>query len=169
MRMSEHLVTLTVNGRTRTESVPARMTLADLLRERLDVTSPHLGCEHGVCGACTVLIDGRASRSCTTLAVQAEGAEVLTLEGLGGPDGLHPIQQAFTEHHAMQCGFCTPGFVMTLAEQFADGRCPPREEVLEAAGGCLCRCTGYVNIVKAIDALLGERGADDPGRERNGG
>jgi aerobic-type carbon monoxide dehydrogenase small subunit (CoxS/CutS family) len=158
---------VTVNGVARTETVPARMTLADLLRERLDVTSPHLGCEHGVCGACTILIDGRASRSCITLAVQADGADVQTLEGLSQGGRLHPIQEAFSEHHAMQCGFCTPGFVMTLAELFADGHRPERDEAMDAIGGCLCRCTGYVNIVKAVDALLDEHDSDGgPGLER---
>jgi aerobic carbon-monoxide dehydrogenase small subunit len=156
VRVTERVVTLVVNGEPRTLTVPVRMTLADALRERLDVTSPHLGCEHGVCGACTIMVDGHAVRSCITLAVQADGSEIRTLEGLAGGDGMHPIQQAFADHHAMQCGFCTPGFVMTLAELLENGGTPTRDEVLEAAGGILCRCTGYVNIVKAIDALLEE-------------
>lgn len=152
--MSEHTITLTVNRITHSLSVPARMTLADVLRERLNVTSPHLGCEHGVCGACTVLLDGSAVRSCITLAIQADGAEIRTLEGIASDPALRRIPEAFFEHHATQCGFCTPGFIVSLSELFAEGGRPTREQALEACAGCLCRCTGYVNIVHAVDALL---------------
>ena len=152
--MSEHPITLTVNGVTHSLNIPARMTLADVLRERLDVTSPHLGCEHGVCGACTILLNGSAVRSCITLAMQADGAEIRTVEGFVSDPGLRRIQEAFLEYHATQCGFCTPGFMASLAELFADGGRPTREQALEACAGCLCRCTGYINIVHAVDALL---------------
>ena len=148
--MSRHTITLTVNGALHTEDVDARLTLADLLRERLDLTATHLGCEHGVCGACTVLVDGRAARSCTTLAVQADGAAIRTLEGLAA-DGaeLHPVQQAFWEKHGMQCGFCTPGIVMSLVELLERDPQPSGEAITETLGGHLCRCTGYVKIREA--------------------
>jgi aerobic carbon-monoxide dehydrogenase small subunit len=148
--MSTHTITLTVNGAHHTEEVEARLTLADLLRERLDLTATHLGCEHGVCGACTVLVDGRAARSCTTLAVQADGAEIRTLEGLAA-DGaeLHPVQQAFWEKHGMQCGFCTPGIVMSLVELLERDPRPTEDAIAETLGGHLCRCTGYVKIREA--------------------
>ena len=163
-REHEWEITLLVNGETRSLSIPVRMTLADVLRERLDITSPHLGCEQGVCGACTVLIDGSAARSCITLAVQVDGAEIRTLEGLSAGGDLHPIQQAFTDNYAMQCGFCTPRFVMTLAGLLEDRTEPPtRDGALEAIGGCLCRCTGYVNIVKAVDELLGTEPGEGSG------
>jgi carbon-monoxide dehydrogenase small subunit len=163
--MTEREIRLTVNGVEHALTVPVRMTLADALRERLDVTTPHLGCEHGVCGACTVLVDGAAARSCITLAVQADGCQILTLEGVVADSELSPIADAFVDHHAMQCGFCTPGFVMSLAELFADGGQPTRDEALETAAGCLCRCTGYVNIVKAIDALVEERSTNAGGTD----
>jgi aerobic carbon-monoxide dehydrogenase small subunit len=148
--VSTHTITMTVNGVPHTVEVEARLTLADLLRERLDLTATHLGCEHGVCGACTVLVDGRASRSCTTLAVQADGAEVRTLEGLvADGDELHPVQQAFWEKHGLQCGFCTPGIVMSLVELLEREPQPSREAITEALGGHLCRCTGYVKIREA--------------------
>jgi aerobic carbon-monoxide dehydrogenase small subunit len=148
--MSTHAITVTVNGVTYTEEVEARLTLADLLRERLDLTATHLGCEHGVCGACTVLVDGRASRSCTTLAVQADGADIRTLEGLAGDDGeLHPVQRAFWEKHGMQCGFCTPGIVLSLVELLERDPRPSEEAIREMLNGHLCRCTGYVKIREA--------------------
>jgi len=148
--VSRHTITLTVNGALHTEEVEARLTLADLLRERLDLTATHLGCEHGVCGACTVLVDGRAARSCTTLAVQADGAAIRTLEGLAA-DGaeLHPVQQALWEKHGMQCGFCTPGIVMSLVELLERDPQPSGEAITETLGGHLCRCTGYVKIREA--------------------
>jgi carbon-monoxide dehydrogenase small subunit len=148
--VSSHTITVTVNGVARSEEVEARLTLADLLRERLDLTATHLGCEHGVCGACTVIVDGHAVRSCTTLAVQADGAEILTLEGVAA-DGeeLHPVQQAFWEKHGMQCGFCTPGIVMSLVELLQRDPDPSKEAIAEVLGGHLCRCTGYVKIREA--------------------
>ena len=153
--MSTHAITVTVNGVVHTEAVEARLTLADLLRERLDLTATHLGCEHGVCGACTVLVDGDASRSCTTLAVQADGAEIRTLEGLAADGGeLHPVQQAFWEKHGMQCGFCTPGIVMSLVELLERDPRPSEEAVADVLGGHLCRCTGYVKIREAVEEAV---------------
>jgi carbon-monoxide dehydrogenase small subunit len=142
-------ITLTVNGTERTDEVEPRRTLADFLREDLRLTGTHLGCEHGVCGACTVLLDGSSVRSCLLFAIQAAGAEVVTVEGLAG-DGLHPVQQAFWDEHALQCGFCTPGFLITAVELLRENRDPSEQEIREAIAGNLCRCTGYVNIVKAI-------------------
>jgi aerobic-type carbon monoxide dehydrogenase small subunit (CoxS/CutS family) len=153
--MSSHTITVTVNGVARTEEVEARLTLADLLRERLDLTATHLGCEHGVCGACTVIVGGHAVRSCTTLAVQADGAEILTLEGVAA-DGeeLHPVQKAFWEKHGMQCGFCTPGIVMSLVELLERDHDPSKEAIAEVLGGHLCRCTGYVKIREAAEEAV---------------
>ncbi len=149
--MSTHQITLTVNGAEHTEEVEARLVLADLLRERLNLTATHLGCEHGVCGACTVLIDGRAARACLTLAVQADGAEITTLEGIADPDGdLHPVQQGFWEKHGMQCGFCTPGIVLSIVELLERNQHPSDDEISEVLGGHLCRCTGYVKIREAV-------------------
>ena len=148
-------VRITVNGREHHAEVAPRLTLADFLREDLDLTATHLGCEHGVCGACTVLVDGASARACLTLAVQADGAEVRTLEGVTRPGGeLHPIQQAFWERHGMQCGFCTSGIVMTLVELLEQTPEPTREETMEALGGNLCRCTGYVKILEAVDEAV---------------
>jgi carbon-monoxide dehydrogenase small subunit len=153
--VSEHTITVTVNGDRHTEAVEARLTLADLLRERLDLTATHLGCEHGVCGACTVLVDGRASRSCTMLAVQADGAEIRTLEGLAADAAeLDPVQQAFWEKHGMQCGFCTPGIVMSLVELLERDPQPSEDAITETLGGHLCRCTGYVKIREAAEEAV---------------
>jgi aerobic-type carbon monoxide dehydrogenase small subunit (CoxS/CutS family) len=150
--LSDHRISLTVNGVAHEAEVPARLTLADFLRERLDVTSVHLGCEHGVCGACTVLVDGETARSCIMLAVQSDRADIRTLESLAGEDGaLHPIQQAFWDKHGMQCGFCTPGFVMTVVELLERHPQPSTEEIETWLGGNLCRCTGYVKIVEAVE------------------
>ncbi|MDQ7827729.1 MAG: (2Fe-2S)-binding protein [Armatimonadota bacterium] len=154
--VAEQRITLTVNGVARTLTVPVRRTLADALRDDLGLTGTHLGCEHGVCGACTVLLDGRAVRSCLLLAVQADGREVLTVEGLAQGDRLHPIQEAFWETHALQCGFCTPGFLMTVYAFLRETPHPTDEEIREALAGNLCRCTGYVNILKAV-RLAAER------------
>ena len=148
--MSTHMVSLTVNGRNVERSVEARLTLADFLRHELGLTGTHLGCEHGVCGACTVLIDRQTARSCLTFAVQANGREVTTVEGLAGRDGrLNVLQQAFVEHHGLQCGFCTPGMLMTLTELLHDNPDPSEAEVRDALTGNLCRCTGYAGIVAA--------------------
>ncbi len=147
-------ITLTVNGARHEVEMETRVTLADCLRHHLGLTGTHLGCEHGVCGACTVLVDGRSARSCLMLAVQADGAEIATIEGLVGPEGqLHPLQQAFHDNHGLQCGFCTPGILMTLAEFLEDNPDPSETEVRKALSGNLCRCTGYQGIVAAaLDA-----------------
>jgi carbon-monoxide dehydrogenase small subunit len=125
------------------------MTLADFLREELDLTGTHLGCEHGVCGACTLLFNGQAVRSCLMLAVQADGAELMTVEGLADGDQLHPLQQAFQDNHALQCGFCTPGFLMTLYAFLRDTPNPTEEQIREGMSGNICRCTGYLPIIAA--------------------
>jgi carbon-monoxide dehydrogenase small subunit len=141
---------LTINGTVYEHTVAVRMTLADFLREELNLTGTHLGCEHGVCGACTILYNGAAVRACLMLAVQADGAELMTVEGLAQGDTLHPLQQAFQEHHALQCGFCTPGFLMTAYALLQETPHPSRDEVREAIAGNICRCTGYAPIVQAI-------------------
>ena len=146
-------VTVTVNGDTVTRSVSPRMLLSDFIRHELGLTGTHVGCEHGVCGCCTVTIDGRAGRSCLTFAVQADGAAIRTIEGVAAPDGtLHPIQQAFMECHALQCGFCTPGFVMAILSYLEETPEPDlsEEAIRSVLAGNLCRCTGYRNIVAAF-------------------
>ena len=148
-------ITLTVNGKTyRDEEVEVRYHLADFLRQNLGLTGTHLGCEHGVCGACTILLDGRSARSCLMLAVQADGADILTIEGIArSEDELHPLQEAFRDNHGLQCGFCTPGMLTTLLEFLDDNPDPTEEEVRIAIAGNLCRCTGYQGIVAAaLDA-----------------
>jgi carbon-monoxide dehydrogenase small subunit len=147
-------ITVTVNGAAHTKEVPVRITLADFIRYELGLTGTHLGCEHGVCGACTILLDGRSARSCLMLAVQADGHEVLTVEGIApGPDTLHPLQEAFRDNHGLQCGFCTPGMLTTLLEFLRDNPDPTEQEVRVAISGNLCRCTGYQGIVlAALDA-----------------
>ena len=143
-------ISVTVNGARREAEVPVRLTLADFLRHTLELTGTHLGCEHGVCGACTVLLDGRAVRSCLLLAVQANGREITTIEGLAPQaGGLHPLQEAFRDHHGLQCGFCTPGMLTTLVEFLRENPDPTAEEVRVAIAGNLCRCTGYQGIVDA--------------------
>jgi carbon-monoxide dehydrogenase small subunit len=142
-------VELQVNGVQRTASVPARRLLSDFLRHDLGLTGTHVGCEHGVCGACTVIVDGRPMRSCLMLAVSARGHEITTVEGLGTPEDMHPVQQAFRECHGLQCGFCTPGFLTTVAAFIEENPSPTEEDAREAVSGNLCRCTGYQNIVKA--------------------
>jgi carbon-monoxide dehydrogenase small subunit len=144
-------ISLSVNGQAVHAEVEPRVTLADFLRDHLGLTGTKLGCEHGVCGACTVLVDGAAVRACLLLAVQAEGADVLTIEGLSR-DGLHPIQEAFWEHHGLQCGFCTPGMVMTTYAFLQERPNPSEDEIRDALAGNLCRCTGYQNIVTAVRA-----------------
>jgi carbon-monoxide dehydrogenase small subunit len=147
-------ITLTVNNKKYTETVPVRVTLADFLRHQLGLTGTHLGCEHGVCGACTILFDGHSARSCLMLAVQADGHEILTIEGIAPDDKtLHPLQEAFRDNHGLQCGFCTPGILTTLIELLRDNPSPTEQEVRIAISGNLCRCTGYQNIVvAALDA-----------------
>ena len=139
-----------VNGAEYERLVEPRLTLADFLREELGLTGTHLGCEHGVCGACTVLMNGASVRSCLTLAVQADGAELLTVEGLARGDQLHPLQEAFRTHHGLQCGFCTPGFLMVALEFLKSHPEPTADEILTAIGGNLCRCTGYQGIAAAV-------------------
>ncbi len=151
--MAEISIEVTVNGRRRRATVEPRLTLADFLRERCQLTGTHLGCEHGVCGACTVLLDGQAVRGCLVFAVQADGAEITTVEGIAEPDGtLSPVQQAFREHHGLQCGFCTPGFVTSVTAFLRDNPSPADEEIREALSGNLCRCTGYQGILAAVRA-----------------
>ncbi|HMG26351.1 MAG TPA: (2Fe-2S)-binding protein [Acidimicrobiia bacterium] len=159
--MGEVPVHLTVNGRRREETVEPRLTLADFLRDRCHLTGTHLGCEHGVCGACTVLVDGAAVRSCLMFAVQADGADVTTIEGVASPDGdLSTVQAAFRDCHGLQCGFCTPGFVMSVTAFLRDNPRPTDEQIREALSGTLCRCTGYQGILKAVRqaADAGQRG-----------
>jgi aerobic carbon-monoxide dehydrogenase small subunit len=161
---ADHEVVLTVNGVARATRVPARRLLSDLLRHDLRLTGTHVGCEHGVCGACTVLVDGEPVRSCLTFAVMVDGAEVTTVEGLAGADGeLGPVQRAFRECHGLQCGFCTPGFLLLTTELLARSPAPTEAEIADALGGNLCRCTGYVNIVRSVRraAELTSRGAEE--------
>lgn len=147
---TKQVIQFTVNGRTHEALVPPRLLLVDFIRHHLDLTGTHVGCEHGVCGACTVLLDGRPVRSCIMLAVQANGRTITTVEALGTEDALHPIQQAFNDHHAMQCGFCTPGFLVSCAAFLAETPDPTDDEIMDVLGGHLCRCTGYQNIVIAV-------------------
>jgi carbon-monoxide dehydrogenase small subunit len=150
-------VSARINGETWTGPVEARLLLSDFLRHTVGLTGTHVGCEHGVCGACTVWLDGDPVRACLLFAVQIDGRDVTTVEGLAAADGdLHPIQRAFQEAHGLQCGFCTPGFLMTAASFLAASPNPTREEIREAISGHLCRCTGYHNIVEAV-ALAAER------------
>lgn len=154
--MSEHRIELTVNGRSHQATVEARTSLGELLREALGYTGTHLACEHGVCGACTVMVEGVAVRSCLMLAVQADGSEVITVEGLAAPDGtLHPVQQALRDNFGLQCGFCTPGVAITLAALTQANRKPTRSELDDAMSGHICRCTGYQGIRRAIRQLTG--------------
>ena len=145
-------VELVVNGENRAADAEPRMLLSDFLREKLGLTGTHVGCEHGVCGACTVLVNGEAARSCLMLAVQAAGAEVRTIEGLGGVDDMHPLQEAFWEKHGLQCGFCTPGMLMTAVELLESTPDAGMDEIREAMSSNLCRCTGYQTIVDAVQA-----------------
>ncbi len=154
--MSEHAIDLTINGQRITKRVEGRKTLGDFLRQDIGFTGTHLGCEHGVCGACTVIVDGLAVRSCLMLAVQADGTEVTTIEGLAEPDGtLHPVQQAMRDNHALQCGFCTPGVVCTMAAITADDAKPSEDQMIAAMSGHICRCTGYQGIRRAIRQITG--------------
>jgi carbon-monoxide dehydrogenase small subunit len=152
--MTKIAIEITVNGERRHCSVEPRMTLADCLRHELGLTGTHLGCEHGVCGACTVLVDGVSARSCLMLAVQADNARIQTIEGVADKDGrLHPLQEAFRRKHGLQCGYCTPGMIMTLLEFLAENTAPTEAQVRDAISGNICRCTGYQGIVAAtLDA-----------------
>jgi len=143
-------VTLTVNGAARDLQVEPRELLVSVLRDRLGLTGTHIGCETTSCGACTVLLDGRSVKSCTLLAVQAQGHAITTIEGLAGPDGLHPVQEAFRQCHGLQCGFCTPGMVLAAVSLIDEGRAADERSVRSALEGNLCRCTGYHNIVQAV-------------------
>jgi carbon-monoxide dehydrogenase small subunit len=150
-------ITLRVNGVAYTRRVEPRVLLSDFLRHELGLTGTHVGCEHGVCGACTILMDGHSARSCLTLAVQAEGAEIETIEGQGSPRQLGRVQQALHEHHGLQCGFCTPGFVMTITDILRHHHPHGEAEIREALSGNICRCTGYEHIVDAVRALIQEQ------------
>jgi carbon-monoxide dehydrogenase small subunit len=143
-------VSITVNGTSYERPIEPRLLLSDFLRYELGLTGTHVGCEHGVCGTCTVLFDGEPVRSCLMFAVQADGHEITTVEGLGTMDNLHPLQEAFQEAHAVQCGFCTPGFLMTLVPFLEKNPAPSEEEIREAISGNLCRCTGYQHIIDAV-------------------
>ena len=155
--MSEHRIELTVNGHRHSATVDARTSLGEFLRDGLGYTGTHLACEHGVCGACTVMVDGTVMRSCLMLAVQADGCNITTVEGLAAPDGtLHPVQEAMRDNFGLQCGFCTPGVLITLAALNADGKKPTVEEMEKAMSGHICRCTGYQGIRRAIRQLAGE-------------
>ena len=161
---TEAEVELTVNGRSRRVRVEPRKTLADTLREDLRLTGTHLGCEHGVCGACTVLVDGEAVRSCLMFAVQAAGTEVTTVEGLSADAvSLSPVQRAFQAHHGLQCGFCTPGFVVSATAVLAANTRPTEAQIREGLSGNLCRCTGYQGIVRAVRAAAGELAGNGKG------
>ena len=153
----ESLISMTVNGHLYEQQVPVRMLLSDFLRHELRLTGTHVGCEHGVCGCCTVLLNGEAIRSCLTLAVQADGMALTTIEGMAGTNSeLHPIQQAFQEKHGLQCGFCTPGIIITVHAMLHENPNPTEEEIRYELSGNLCRCTGYQNIVEAVK-LAAER------------
>jgi len=161
-----HRITVNINGRDYEVEVEGRMTLADMLRHRLFLTGTHLGCEHGVCGACTVLVNGRSARGCLMLAVQADGKKVETVEGLAGEDGgLHPLQQAFIDHHGLQCGLCTSGMLMTLVELLRADPTPTEEKVRESISGNLCRCTGYQGIVDAALSVAGTMASGQSNRQ----
>jgi len=146
-------IKLTVNGEARHGRCEPRKLLVDFIREDLGLTGTHAGCEHGICGACTILFDGEAARSCTTLAVQADGAEIMTVEGLANGERLHPLQQAFHEHHALQCGFCTPGMLMTALDLLNTVPNPTEAQIREGMSAVICRCTGYQGIVNAVAAV----------------
>jgi aerobic-type carbon monoxide dehydrogenase small subunit (CoxS/CutS family) len=147
---TRHEVRVVVNGVAHVADVEPRTTLADFLRESLALGGTHVGCEHGVCGACTVLVNGRTARSCLMLAVQSDGTEITTVEGLSRDGELHPIQAAFVEEHGLQCGFCTPGFLMSIHELLSDNPSPSDEEIKDILGGQICRCTGYQSILRAV-------------------
>jgi aerobic carbon-monoxide dehydrogenase small subunit len=154
---NQHAIRFSVNGRSYERTVESRLLLADFLRQTLGLTGTHVGCEHGVCGACTVLVDGDSARSCLMFAVQADGCRIETVEGLGHSDGLSPLQEAFREHHALQCGFCTPGMLMTCVDMLKKYPLVDDAAIREALSGNLCRCTGYEHIVNAVRAARDQR------------
>ncbi|HEV8613088.1 MAG TPA: (2Fe-2S)-binding protein [Gemmatimonadales bacterium] len=162
--IGQHTIGVTVNGTALERSVEPRLLLSDFLRHELGLTGTHVGCEHGVCGACTVLLDGEAVRSCLLFAVQSDGHEVTTVEGLSGNGTLHPLQQAFHEEHALQCGFCTPGFLLSLLPFLRDHPHPDEHAIREALSGNLCRCTGYANIVTAVQRYSEGSGKQEQGK-----
>jgi aerobic carbon-monoxide dehydrogenase small subunit len=147
-------ITATINGAKHTASVEPRRSLVDFLRHDLGLVGTHVGCEHGVCGACTVMLNGRTVRACLLFAAQADGSEVTTIEGIGTDEALHPLQLAFQQHHALQCGFCTPGMILAALELLRDNADPSDEEIRVGLSGNLCMCTGYVNIVRAVRAAV---------------
>jgi aerobic carbon-monoxide dehydrogenase small subunit len=149
--MRRHVVRVTVNGRGYERTIEPRMLLSDFLRHELSLTGTHVGCEHGVCGSCTVLVNGLATRACLCFAVQVDGQTIETVESLGRVETMSPIQRAFWEKHGLQCGFCTPGMLMTTVELLRVNPNPDREAILEAIGGNLCRCTGYQNIIESVE------------------
>ena len=154
--MSEKIsITAIINGAEHTATVEPRRSLVDFLRHDLGLVGTHVGCEHGVCGACTVMLDGRTVRSCLLFAAQADGSEVTTIEGIGTDEALHPLQAAFQQHHALQCGFCTPGMILAAIELLRDNPDPTEAEIRVGLSGNLCMCTGYVNIVRAVRAAVG--------------
>jgi carbon-monoxide dehydrogenase small subunit len=156
-------VTIAVNGTSHTLDVEPRDLLAYALRERLGLTGTNIGCDTSSCGACTVLLDGASVKSCTVLAVQADGAEITTIEGLAGPDGLHPVQQAFHDHHALQCGYCTPGMVMAAVSLIEHGEATSEAAIREGLEGNLCRCTGYAAMVRAVQRAAAQGAAAQQG------
>jgi aerobic carbon-monoxide dehydrogenase small subunit len=155
---TSHEISVNVNGCAVRRQVEGRMLLSDFLRNELGLTGTHVGCEHGVCGACTIILDGYSARSCLTLAVQADGATIETVEALGGPDLLDPLQKSFRDHHALQCGFCTPGFLMACIDMLRHLQLNTDAEIRDALSGNLCRCTGYEHIVNAVREAVQQRG-----------
>ena len=158
-------ITLTINGTVHSGQVEPRKLLVDFLREDLGLTGSHVGCEHGICGACTILINGESARSCLMLAVQANGAELMTVEGLAEDGKLHPLQAAFWEHHGLQCGFCTPGMLMAAYDLLQTNPTPSEEEIRAGVSAVLCRCTGYQGIVQAVQAAAKKLRVDNEERE----
>ena len=148
--MKKHRITVTINKTQYSREIEPRLLLSDFIRHEIGLTGTHVGCEHGVCGACTILFDGEPVRSCIMLAIQADGHELQTVESLGTPEDMHPLQQAFHEAHGLQCGYCTPGFLMTLMPFLEENPHPSEQEIREAISGNLCRCTGYQHIVDAV-------------------
>ena len=164
-----HLIAVTVNGTRHEVAVEARRTLADVLRHDLGQTGTHLGCEHGICGACTVLVDGEPTRACLVFGVQADDCEVETVEGLARDGALNPLQEAFSAHHALQCGFCTPGFLMLATALLRENPDPTDDEIREAMASNICRCTGYQSILEAVRAAADAEGSGDAGTSNGRG